>query len=108
MRRGDLVTVAVQGDFGKPRPAVVVQSDWLADSDSTLLCLVTSEVRDAPLIRLTLEPSALNGLLRRSQVMVDKIVAVRRDRCSPPIGRLADDELMSLDRMLALVLGLVD
>ncbi|MFP5460841.1 MAG: type II toxin-antitoxin system PemK/MazF family toxin [Gammaproteobacteria bacterium] len=108
MRRGELVTVAVQGDFGKPRPAVVVQSDWLAQTESVLLCLVTSEVRPAPLLRLTLEPAPSNGLLRRSQVMVDKVVAVRRDRCTPPIGRLSDDELVALDRMLALVLGLAD
>ena len=31
MRRGDLVTVAVSGDYGKPRPAVVVTADALLD-----------------------------------------------------------------------------
>ena len=26
--RGDIVVVALQGDSGKPRPAVVIQADW--------------------------------------------------------------------------------
>ena len=49
MRRGEIVTVAVQGDYGKPRPAVVIQSDWLAETDSVLVCLLTSTVRETPL-----------------------------------------------------------
>ena len=86
MKRGSLITVAVQGDYGKPRPAVVIQSDAMDDADSVLLCRLTSALRDAPLFRLTLEPDARNGLQARSQVMVDKIMAVRRDRCGPAFG----------------------
>ena len=108
MRRGSLVTVAVQGDYGKPRPAVVIQSDAMGDTDSVLLCLLTSTLRDAPLFRLTLEPDARNGLQARSQVMVDKIMAVRRDRCGPAFGRIDDAALLSLNRLLALIVGIAD
>jgi len=86
VRRGDVVTVSAQGDYGKPRPAVVVQSDALNAADSVLVALFTSAIADAPLYRLTIEPAATNGLKAVSQVMVDKIMAVRRDRCGAPIG----------------------
>lgn len=100
------MTVAVQGDFGKPRPAVVIQSDALAGTDSVLVCLLTSTLRDAPLFRLTVEPDAGNGLRVPSQVMVDKIMAVRRDRCGAAFGQLSDVALLSLNRLLALAVGL--
>ncbi len=74
MKRGDIVTVAATGDDGKPRPAVVVQTDLLNDTHaSVVVCLITSSLVDAPLLRLTVEPSERNGLRRRSQVMVDKL-----------------------------------
>lgn len=108
MKRGDIVTVAVSGDDGKPRPAVVVQSDWLDGTDSVLVCLLTTTTRDAPIFRLEVKPAPANGLREISQVMVDKIMAVRRDRCGAGIGRLDDTALLALNRMLALVVGLVD
>lgn len=98
----------MSGDYGKPRPAVVVQSDWLPGTDSVLVCLVTSAIREAPLFRFTLEPDASHGLRVRSQVMVDKIVAARRDKCGEVIGRLGDAEVLTLNRMLALALGIAD
>ena len=102
------MTVAMQGDYGKPRPAVVIQSDWLGDTDSVLVCLFTSTLRDAPFYRLTVEPTPENGLQVVSQVMVDKIMAVRRDKCSTVVGRLDDTTILVLNRMLALVVGLAD
>jgi len=62
MKRGDIVTAAAQGDYGKPRPAVVIQSDRLAETDSVLVCLITSELRDALFHRVPLEPTAETGL----------------------------------------------
>lgn len=106
MRRGSLVTVATQGDFGKPRPAVVIQSDALIGTDSVLVCLMTSTLRDAPLFRLTVQPDTTNGLRMPSQVMVDKILAVRRDRCGAAFGRIDEAALLGLNRMLALVTGI--
>lgn len=106
MKRGSLVTVAVQGDFGKPRPALVIQSDALGGTDSVLVCLLTSTLRDAPLFRLTLQPDAGNGLHAPSQIMADKIVAVRRDRCGAVFGQVDDAALISLNRLLALMVGI--
>ena len=108
MRRGEIVTVAVQGDYGKPRPAVVIQSDWLAETDSVLVCLLTSTVREAPLYRFTILSTPETGLRQTSQVMVDKIMAVRRDKCGPAIGRLDEAAMLVLNRLLALVIGLAD
>jgi len=108
VKRGDLITVAISGDDGKPRPAVVIQSDFLAETDSVLVCLFTSTIRDAPLYRLSLPADGETGLREPSQVMVDKIVAVRRDRCGPPIGRIDAAARLALGRQLAFVMGLAD
>ena len=69
MRRGDIVTVATPGDFGKPGPAVIIQGDALnnAGASSTIVALMTSRLRDAPLLRLTIEPGDSNGLERTSR-----------------------------------------
>jgi mRNA interferase MazF len=108
MKRGEIITVAVQGDYGKPRPAVVIQSDWLDDTDSVLVCLITTRRRDTPLYRLDLSADRETGLREPSQVMVEKIMAVRREKCGPQIGRLDAAALVSLGRMLALMIGIAD
>src|SRR5437868_3134847 len=71
MKRGDLVVVALQGDYGKPRPALVVQSDLFDEHPSLTIAPVTSTIADAPLFRVTIEPTATNGLRAVSQIMVD-------------------------------------
>lgn len=108
MKRGDIVTVAASGDYGKPRPAVVVQSDWLDATDSVLVCLMTSTRRDAPVYRLDVASGPDTGLREPSQVMVEKIVALRREKCGPPIGWLDAPSLTALGRMLALMIGVAD
>jgi mRNA interferase MazF len=105
MRRGDLVTVAMSGDFGKPRPALVIQSDHFDATATVTVLLISSPLVDAPLIRQTVEPSAGNGLRKPSQVMLDKAMTVRRDRVGPPLGRLEDDAMIAVNRSLALFLG---
>ena len=72
MRRGDLVTVALQGEQGKPRPALIVQADHFAELASVTVLPITGALIDAPLLRVGVEPSAQNGLTKRSQIMVDK------------------------------------
>lgn len=99
--------ISAPGDYGKPRPAVVVQSDRIA-LDSVLVAQITSTIVDAPLYRLTLEPGAATGLKRASQVMVDKIITMRREKCGQVKGRIDDAALLALDRILAVVLGLAD
>lgn len=108
MKRGDIVTVSAPGDYGKPRPAIIAQSDWLNETDSVLVILVTSTLRDAPIFRLTIEPSPENGLKAVSQVMVDKIMAFPRKKCGDVIGRLDRPQLATLNRMLSVVFGLAD
>ena len=85
-----------------------MQSDFLSDTDSVLVCLLTTTLRDAPLYRLTLDATEQTGLREPSQVMVDKIMAVRRDRCGTPIGRIDDPSLLTLGRLLAFVVGIAD
>lgn len=108
MKRGDIVTVAAPGDYGKPRPAVIVQSDHLGETDSVLVCLVTGTLRDASIYRLDVPADETTGLRAPSQIMVDKIVAVRRAKCSTPIGKLGPESTQALNQLLAVVLGLAD
>ena len=109
MKRGDIVTVALQGDYGKPRPAVVIESDRLSPTDSVLVCLITSTLReDTPFRRHPIDASPSSGLRVPSHVMVDKIFAVRRGKCGPPIGELDPASMLAVSRKLALVTGIAD
>lgn len=109
MKRGDVVVVAAAGDYDKPRPAVVVQTDALPPAHaSVVICQMTSELVDAPDFRVTIEPSAANGLRVLSQVMADKPVTVRRERIRQVLGRLEPTDLTGLNVALAFVMGLAD
>ena len=109
MRRGDLVTVAATGDYGKPRPAVIVQTDALPESHaSVVVCQLTSELADASDFRVTIDPDPDNGLRVKSQVMADKPVTIRRERIGEKIGHLGDRDMARLRAALAFVLGLAD
>ncbi len=108
MKRGDVAIVSVPGNYGKPRPAIVIRSDRIAQTDSVLVCLLTSTERVAPLYRLALEPTRGNGLRVPSQIMTDKIHAMRRDRVSGPIGSLSVEDVERLNTALSLVVGLAD
>jgi mRNA interferase MazF len=109
MRRGDVISVALAGDYGKPRPAVIVQSDAFGDNHpSIIVCQMTSRLIDAADFRVTIEPNAENGLRTRSQIMADKPVTVRRPRIGQQIGRLASDDMARLSVALAFVIGLSD
>lgn len=105
MRRGDIVTVALQGDFGKPRPALVVQSDLFEGTATVTVLLMTSSLADAPLIRLAIAPTPANGLSRPTQIMIDKAMTIRRERVGQMIGRASDDTMTAVGRSLALFLG---
>jgi mRNA interferase MazF len=109
MRRGDVVVVAAAGDYGKPRPAVIVQTDAFPPTHaSVVICQMTSEIVEAPDFRVTIDPSKVNGLRVRSQVMTDKPVTVRRARVGPAIGHLDAADLGRLNVALAFVMGLAD
>ena len=108
MRRGDIVTVIAPDDFGKPRPAVIIQGDSLnlAKPNSTIVALITSSLQDAPLLRLTLEPSPESGLKKLSQIQSNRIMSIRTDRIGANIGRLNGNQQVELNRLLALSIGL--
>ena len=107
MKRGDLVVVAIQGDYGKPRPALVVQSDLFNDTHASITVVpVTSTIVNTPLFRVTVEPSRRNGLRAVSQIMVDKVTTVRRQRLGQTIGRLEEDVILRVSRALALWFGI--
>lgn len=109
MRRGDVVTVAAAGDYGKPRPAVIVQTDAFPETHaSVVICQMTPEIVEAPDFRVTIDPSGGNGLRARSQIMADKPVTVRRARIGQSIGRLDDGDIGRLNIALAFVMGLAD
>lgn len=107
MTRGDVVTIALQGDYGKPRPALVVQADIFNDTHGSITVLpISSELISTPLFRITLDPLPINGLRRVSQIMVDKIVSVRRERIGQQIGRVDDDTMVRVGRAMAVWLGI--
>jgi mRNA interferase MazF len=105
LRRGDLVTVALQGDYGKPRPALIIQSDFYSRTESVSILLLTSTLNDASLLRYTLDPSPTNGLRVRSQVQIDRVMSPPRSKVGPTIGHLDEEELLSISRLLAVFLG---
>jgi mRNA interferase MazF len=106
MKRGDLVTVAVSGDYGKPRPALVVQSDAFDLHPSVVVLPLTSELHDAPLFRVTVEAGAATGLRATSQIMVDKATAVPRGKLGVKIGRVDAATIQAVDEALRGFLGL--
>ena len=109
MTRGDVVTVAAAGGYGKPRPAVIVQSAAFPENHaSVVVCQMTTEIVDAPDFRITMEPNGENGLRVRSQIMVDKPVTIRRERVGQVIGRLGGADVLRLNVALAFVMGLAD
>jgi len=105
MRRGDLVTVVLQSAYGKPRPALVIQSDLFAQHPSVTILPVTSELRETPLFRVAVTPSIDNGLRKPSQVMVDKTQSVPREKIGEVFGHLDDEALLTVNRALAVFLG---
>jgi len=105
MRRGDFVTVAMQGDFGKPLPALVIQSDQFSEHTTVTVLPVTSTLVAAPLLRVTVQPTPESGLQKPSQVMVDKAMTMKRDKVGPAFGRIDADVLVEIERCLAVFLG---
>lgn len=107
MMRGDFVTIAMQGDFGKPRPALVMQSDHFNQHATVTVLPVTSALVNAPLLRITVQPGPESGLQKPSQVMVDKAMTVKRDKVGQAFGRIEADAMVEVERCLAVFLGIV-
>ena len=106
MMRGDFVTIAMQGDFGKPRPALAIQADQFDKHATVTILPVTSTLVAAPLLRVTVQPNAENGLQKPSQIMVDKAMTVSRSKVGQSFGRIDADAMIEVERCLAVFLGI--
>jgi mRNA interferase MazF len=106
MMRGNLVSIAMQGDFGKPRPALVIQANLFAEHTSFTVLPITSTLVHAPLLRVTIQSSAENGLQKNSQIMVDKAMTVMREKIGVVFGRIDANTLIEVERCLAVFLGI--
>ena len=107
MTRGEIWTAAGGTDYaGKPRPVIIVQDDRFDATSSITICSFTSDPTDAPLIRLVVEPSPLNGLDKPSRLMVDKVTTVSKAKLGKRIGRLSDRDMVRVNRALLIFLGL--
>ena len=105
MRRGEIVSVVIPGDYGKPRPALVVQAERFSEIPSVSVLPLTSDLRSVPAVRIDVAPDTLNGLRLPSQIMVDKIVTVAKNRIGERIGELSGEGIAAVDRALAAFLG---
>jgi len=107
MKRGEIWTVAGGKDYaGKPRPAVVLQDDRFDKTDSVTICAFTTDPTDAPLFRLLVEPTESNGLRASCRLMVDKITTVPKARTGTRVGRLADEDMVRLNRAVLVFFGI--
>ena len=106
MKRDSLVTVTLQGIYGKPRPSLIIQSDLFNEHPSVTILPVTSELRNTPLFRITIEPSSDNGLQKKSQVMVDKAQTIPVGKVGETISTLKKQEMIQVSRKLTLFLGI--
>jgi mRNA interferase MazF len=106
MKRGEIWTVSGAGYAGKPRPAVIVQSDQFNATASITVCAFTTNPAEAPLARLRVMPTEQNGLHAASRLMVDKIATVPKDKLGDRIGRLDSEDIVRLNRAMMVFLGL--
>lgn len=105
--RGHVVLMNSPSELGRPRPGVVVQADEVSlDISTVFVCPITSHLQDDLPLRPVIEPDRSNGLRIRSQIMTDKMIALRRDRIRSVIGRIESPDIEQLDRALLIVLGL--
>ena len=105
VKRGDLVTISLPGDYGKPRPALIIQSDLFYEHPSVTVLPITSQLRDTPLFRITLQPNRHNGLTKLSQVMIDKTHTVPRTKVGGVFGHLNDQDMLPINRGMTVFLG---
>jgi len=107
VKRGEIWTVSgAAGYAGKPRPAVILQDDRFDGTHSVTICALTTDPTEAPLFRLPVEPSQMNGLREPCRLMVDKMTTVPRGKVGSQVGQLNGQDLVRLNRAVIVFLGL--
>ena len=107
MKRGEILTVAGGPDCaGKRRPALILQDDAFDATAAITICPFTTHAVEAPLMRLTIDPSERNGLRASSQLMIDKITTVSKKKLETRVGRLSDEDIVRVNRAVLVFLGL--
>ena len=107
MRRGEVWTVSGGADYaGEPRPAVLIQDDHFDSTRSVTICAFTTDATDAPLFRIAVKPTAENGLVAESRMMVDKITTVPKAKLGSLVGRLSDEDVLRLNQAILVFHGL--
>lgn len=109
MIRGEIWTVSGGADYaGKPRPVVILQSNSFEGLGSVTVCPFTTDPTEAPLLRLVITPADGNGLRDVSRIMIDKITTVPKSKLGARVGRMADEDMLRLNRGVVVFLGLAD
>ena len=107
LKRGDLVIVSAPGSYGKPRPSVIIQSDLYAGNGSLAVLLMTTKLHpESSLIRYNILPTPANGLNEATDVMIDKLFTVPRNRMGKRIGKLTSTQMTEITAELAVFLGM--
>ncbi|HSV03864.1 MAG TPA: type II toxin-antitoxin system PemK/MazF family toxin [Phenylobacterium sp.] len=106
MKRGEIWSAAGPGYAGKPRPVVIIQDDRFDATASVTVCAFTTTLFDAPLFRLTVQPTATNGLREPSQLMIDKVTTLPKSKIGSKIGYLDPEDLLRLNQALIVFLGI--
>lgn len=106
LKRGDLILVSLPGDYGKPRPAAVVQQMDDTPTDSVIVCPLTSKLIASGPVRPMIAPDSANGLRLASQAMVDKITTLKIEKAGQKIGSLSSADMKAIERSLTKLLGL--
>ena len=107
VKRGEIWTVAGGSYYsGKPRPALILQSDFFSDIDSLTICPITSFDTRTPRIRVPLFPDESNGLESPSWLAADKIVSLPKSKFGQRIGHVDAETLAELNRAIIVFLHL--
>ena len=108
MRRGEIWTGAGSGRASKPRPVVILQSDYFDATDAVTVCFLTSHERDMPLLRVSVPATSANGLSHDSWAMIDAITTLKRSNLRERVGDLEREHLVTIGQRIPMFLGLAD
>lgn len=108
LQRGDVLKVIIPGEYGKPRPAVIIQTRMLHDIPSLIVVPCTSELVDGCIYRPNVPHDEQTGLLLPTQAMADKLVAVSKRRIREVIGHVSPETLDDVERAVHFVIGTFD